>query len=74
MFGSIARDECDNDSDLDLVVDGPPDRPMTLFGLARAQAVLERVFDRRIDLTARAGLEKATEFRRQIAADLVHVF
>lgn len=74
LFGSIARDEAGPDSDIDLVVDGPPARRMTLFSMARAQAVLEKIFQRRIDLTAQEGLDNATRFRRRIAADLVPVF
>ena len=42
-------------SDIDLVLDGPPDRPMTLFSMARAGALLEGIIRRSVDLTARQG-------------------
>ena len=74
LFGSVARDEGGPDSDVDLVVAGPPERPMTLFGMARAEAVLEQILGRPVDLTAQQGLERAAEFHRRIATDLIPVF
>ncbi len=74
LFGSIARDEGGPDSDVDLVVAGPPERPMTLFSMARAQAALERILGRSVDLTSQQGLERAVKFHRRIANDLIPVF
>ena len=74
LFGSLARDEIGPKSDIDLVVAGPPERPMTLFSMARAEALLEKIFNRGIDLTAQQGLDNAPDFRRRIARDLVKVF
>jgi len=74
LFGSIARDEGGPASDIDLVVGGPPERPMTLFSMARAQAVLERIFRREVDLTSQQGLDSAERLKERIARDLVSVF
>lgn len=74
MFGSLARDELGPESDIDLVVAGSPERPMTLFGMARAEAVLEAIFHRRVDLTAQQGLDNAPNFKSRIAADMTDVF
>lgn len=74
LFGSVARDEAGPESDVDLVVAGPPERPMTLFSMARAEAVLERILGCTVDLTAQQGLDRAVEFRRRISEDLVPVF
>jgi predicted nucleotidyltransferase len=74
LFGSIARDEAGPESDVDLVIAGPPERPMTLFGLARAEAVLEPMLGRKVDLTAQQGLDRAVDFRRRITGDLVPAF
>ena len=74
LFGSVARDESGPDSDIDLVLGGPPEHPMTLFSMARAEAMLERIFGRKVDLTARQGLDNAPAFKRRIAHDLVSVF
>jgi uncharacterized protein len=48
VFGSVARGEDREDSDVDLLVDLP--EHMSLFGLARLQAELERILDARVDL------------------------
>jgi predicted nucleotidyltransferase len=74
LFGSLARDQLGPRSDIDLVLDGPADRPMTLSGMARAEALLEGLFRRSVDLTARQGLDDAPAFRRRIADDLIDVF
>ncbi len=73
LFGSVARDEDRPDSDIDLVVGGPPERPMTLFGMARADALLERIFGRKVDLTSRQGLDSAVDFKARLARDLIPV-
>jgi uncharacterized protein len=74
LFGSVARDEAGPESDIDLVVGGTAERPMTLFSMARAEATLERILGRAVDLTSQQGLESATEFRRRIAPDLIPIF
>ena len=74
LFGSVARDEAGPDSDVDLVVGGTPERPMTLFGMARAEAALERILGRSVDLTSHQGLARATDLRQRIAGDLTPVF
>ena len=74
LFGSVARDEADADSDIDLVIAGPPERPMTLLRLARAQEALERLLGRKVDLVAAQGLAKAPEMQARIAADLAPTF
>jgi predicted nucleotidyltransferase len=47
---------------------------MTLFSMARAEAVLEGILGRRVDLTSGQGLGMAAEFRQRIEDDLVSVF
>jgi predicted nucleotidyltransferase len=74
LFGSVARDEAGADSDIDLVISGPPERPMTLVRMARAQEALERLLGRKVDLIAAQGLAQAPEMRARIAADLAPAF
>ena len=74
LFGSVARDTAAAHSDIDLVLAGPPERPMTLFSMARAEAVLEQVLGRPVDLTPAQGLEQAPGFRDRIAGELTWVF
>ena len=74
LFGSVARDEAQPDSDIDLVLAGPAERPMTLFSMARAKALRERILGRGVDLTYRQGLDIAPEVLARIRADLIPVF
>lgn len=74
LFGSVARDDASGSSDVDLIITGTGDRPMTLFRMARAQAALERILGCKVDLIAAQGLENAPEFRARIAADLAPAF
>ena len=74
LFGSVARDEAGPASDIDLVVGGPPERPMTLFTMARADALLEGILGQEVDLTSQQGLDHAVAFRERIEGDLVSVF
>ena len=55
VFGSVARGEDRDDSDVDLLADLPPG--LGLFGLGRLQAELERVIGAPVDLVAVADLK-----------------
>ena len=48
VFGSVARGEDRPDSDVDLLVDLPPD--IGLLGLGRVQAELEAILGPKVDL------------------------
>lgn len=74
LFGSVARDEAGTESDIDLVIAGPPERPMTLLRMARAQEMLERLLGRKVDLIAAQGLVHAPDLRARIAVDLAPAF
>jgi uncharacterized protein len=74
LYGSTARDTARENSDVDVVVDAPDGRPLGLFRLARVAEELERIFDRRVDVISRAGLNHAIELRTRIAVDLIDVF
>ena len=49
LFGSVARDEAKEDSDVDLVVDF--DHPVGYFAIFRLKALLEAWLGRRVDST-----------------------
>ncbi|HEV3431420.1 MAG TPA: nucleotidyltransferase domain-containing protein [Paraburkholderia sp.] len=69
VFGSSARDEDDEDSDLDLLVDPTPET--TFIDLAQIQLRLETLLGVPVDvLTPRALPEK---FRARVVADSVPV-
>ena len=62
LFGSTARNEARDDSDIDLVVDFV--RPVGLFALTRLQRELEDWLGRRVDLVTLDALRP--EFRERI--------
>jgi predicted nucleotidyltransferase len=61
VFGSVARGEARNDSDVDLLVEF--DRPVGLFHLARLQSHLENLIGARVDLVTPGGLRASMRDR-----------
>ena len=62
VFGSVARGEDRPDSDVDLLVDLPPD--MGLLDLGRVQADLEAILGAKVDLIPASDLKPAVRARR----------
>nr|WP_244962792.1 nucleotidyltransferase domain-containing protein [Cryobacterium roopkundense] len=48
VFGSVARGEARQDSDIDLLVDAPPGT--SSFAFIRFKRLIEQILDREIDL------------------------
>jgi len=70
LFGSAARDEATDTSDVDLLVEF--DRPTGLFGLIRLKRRLEEVLlVEKVDLLTPEGLHPA--LKERILAEAVHV-
>lgn len=70
LFGSVARDEAQPASDVDLLVDFS--EPVGLFHLFRLQHYLEELLGvERVDLVTRAGLKP--RIKRRVLAEAVHV-
>jgi predicted nucleotidyltransferase len=57
IFGSVARNEATDESDVDVLVE--LDRPMGLFGFVRLQHKLEVWLGRSVDLATADGLRPA---------------
>jgi predicted nucleotidyltransferase len=55
LFGSVARDEATDQSDVDLLVEFS--RPTGLFGLVRLQRYLEELLGREVDLGTTGSLK-----------------
>lgn len=68
LFGSVARDEADPTSDVDLLVE--LERPAGLFALLEVKEYLERLFRRKVDLVTRGGLKD--NVRRRVLAESVN--
>jgi predicted nucleotidyltransferase len=65
VFGSVARGDDTEESDLDLLVDTLPETG--LFALAQFELDMELLFGRPVDVVARASLDAARD--RSILAD-----
>ena len=63
VFGSVARGEERPDSDVDLLVDLPPD--IGLLGLGRVQAELEAILGAKVDLVPAGDLKPAVRARAE---------
>jgi predicted nucleotidyltransferase len=71
LFGSAARGEARDDSDVDLFVDYDPER-FSFVELIRLRERLSHILGRRADLTTREGLHPM--LRPQIEVEAVKVF
>jgi predicted nucleotidyltransferase len=70
LFGSLARDEGTERSDVDLLVEF--DRAVGYFGLVALEEYLANLLHRPVDLGTLASLKP--RIRRQVEQDLVDVF
>jgi predicted nucleotidyltransferase len=64
LFGSVARDEATDSSDIDLLVEFEAGRPSGLFEFIRVMNYLEDLLGCKVDLVMLDALRK--EFREQV--------
>ncbi|MBN1450125.1 MAG: nucleotidyltransferase family protein [Anaerolineales bacterium] len=69
LFGSFAREEAKDSSDIDILVEF--DRPVGLFEFARLKLYLEKKLGREVDLVTPDALRE--EMRDDILREAVHV-
>jgi predicted nucleotidyltransferase len=68
LFGSAARDELREDSDIDVFIDREPGFRFTFVELTNLLFLLEEEFGREIDLTTRGGLHPRARDRIEASA------
>jgi uncharacterized protein len=68
LFGSAARDEMREDSDIDVFIDREPGARFTYVELTNLLFLLEEEFGRKIDLTTRGGLRPRSRARIEASA------
>lgn len=56
LYGSAARDELTEESDVDIFIDYDPDGPITFVELFDLRDLLAEKLHRKVDLTSREGL------------------
>ena len=74
LFGSVARDQADELSDVDVVVDTADGRAPGLFALSRINEQLERILGRPVDVISRRGLEHTKQLKKRVSVDMIDVF
>lgn len=73
LFGSVANDNATSDSDVDLIVETLPERPLTLFTIGPLHDLFSSLLGRPVDLVDKDGFERAERLKRR-AGEIVHVF
>ena len=68
-FGSVARDEATETSDVDVLVEFERDRPVGLFAFIRLMHFLREILGCRVDLTTAEGLRP--EMREEILREAI---
>lgn len=58
LFGSYARGEADNKSDIDILIEFEKDSHVGLMGFARLIFDIENITNSKVDLVSDAGLSK----------------
>ena len=69
IFGSVARDEAGEASDVDILVDYEPDAPRSYFRLFALRERLETLLGADVDLVTMGGLRK--ELRDDVLAEAI---
>ena len=72
LFGSTARDEAGEVSDLDLLYEYDPSRKFSLFDQAGAMLELSDELGTKVDLVSRVGLRPRV--RARIEGEMIRVF
>lgn len=66
VFGSVLREDFDDNSDIDVLVDFSPGAEWSLFDLITMQDELEEIMGRDVDLLSRKGVsESHNSIRRE---------
>lgn len=72
LFGSVARDEATEASDIDIAVDLSPDTPFDPFDMGGIMMTLMEALGEKVDLVDRRAF--SSRFASQVASDLIRVF
>lgn len=72
LFGSYARQDDSPESDIDVLIDVPKDKPFTLFDIAEVQEKLRQLTNRRIDVVMLRALRPQVKERIQHDLKLIY--
>ena len=65
LFGSVLRDNFRSDSDIDVIVEFDVNAHPTFLNLEEMEIELETIFDRKVDLITRQGIENSRNYLRR---------
>lgn len=73
LFGSVANDNATGESDVDLIVETAPERPLTLFTIGPLHDLFASLLGRPVDVIDKDGFDRTSRLKRR-AGEIVHVF
>ena len=73
LYGSVARDEARDDSEVDLLLE-PSSQRFSIFDLVRVRDLCRTILGTSADIHDYDGLRRLPEFRRRVGGDLIRVF
>jgi hypothetical protein len=73
LYGSVARDQADAASDVDLLIE-PHDRSFSIFSLVSVQDACAEILGVPAEVHDYDGYRRLPEFRRRVGGDLIRVF
>lgn len=71
LFGSYSRNDFNNDSDIDILIDFEPNSEATLFDLIEIEELLNSKLDRKVDMALLATLKP--HISKQVMTDVIFV-
>jgi hypothetical protein len=74
IFGSVARDEATDESDVDIVLDSVDGSAFGYFTLFSIADYLEPKLGAKVDLLTKKGLDYAPRLSRRISRDMIDVY
>jgi uncharacterized protein len=74
IFGSVARDEADAESDLDLLISPIEGRPFGFFAMSIVIDEVQKRLPKHVDLLIVDSLRNAPRLEKRVMRDAVHVF
>ncbi len=73
LYGSVARDSAEPDSDVDLLVEAA-DGSFTIFDLAHVRETLAAILKSPVDVHDYGGYIRLPRFRANVGSDIIRVF